>query len=631
MMLSRSLIEQILLGPMIGMRFTQDSAILPEVWLAFAAEPGRRSSLLLTPFRNDSSGRLARRIAAGLEGNEANGNSVRDVAYIDAVVAVDLTLDEVLRFVLPITQWWEQHATKLREKRGADWLSNAALAGAVSKVLADPDGRALAPELPDDIARILVLVALILLDRQDADDRRRERARGEARPRRRSIEERLNSSSGRRDVIRRASELLVNAHWTEELRSARAHEERSFAPTHPAEFSERVFLVSLNRPVFAATERSVPAIKADAAMRLFRIDCSALTWAVIDSGIDAQHPAFSLPEGSRVREIYDFSRIRSILSIDRIFSDSDRSDLIAELAQESGLPVPDVERRLAYLRHDVDLSRMVDWNLVGPLLKRPLNTPPYSDHGTHVAGVLGAKEVPEEGMGVCPDIQLLDIRVLSATIEDMEFAVVAALQFVRYLNETSGYMAVHGVNMSLSIPHDIRNYACGRTPVCEEAARLCASGVVVVAAAGNLGWQSMDGEKSAFSRYNAISITDPGNAEAVITVGSTHRFRPHSYGVSYFSSRGPTGDGRNKPDLVAPGEKIRSTLPDGEWGTKDGTSMAAPHVSGAAALLMGRYNELIGDPARIKHILCESATDLGRERYFQGAGMLDVLRALQSI
>jgi serine protease AprX len=59
--------------------------------------------------------------------------------------------------------------------------------------------------------------------------------------------------------------------------------------------------------------------------------------------------------------------------------------------------------------------------------------------------------------------------------------------------------------------------------------------------------------------------------------------------------------------------------------------MAAPHVSGAAALLMGRYNELIGDPARIKHILCESATDLGRERYFQGAGMLDVLRALQSI
>ena len=59
--------------------------------------------------------------------------------------------------------------------------------------------------------------------------------------------------------------------------------------------------------------------------------------------------------------------------------------------------------------------------------------------------------------------------------------------------------------------------------------------------------------------------------------------------------------------------------------------MAAPHVSGAAAILMARHIELIGEPQKIKRILCETATDLGRERYFQGAGMLDVLRALQSV
>jgi hypothetical protein len=59
--------------------------------------------------------------------------------------------------------------------------------------------------------------------------------------------------------------------------------------------------------------------------------------------------------------------------------------------------------------------------------------------------------------------------------------------------------------------------------------------------------------------------------------------------------------------------------------------MAAPHVSGAAAMLMARYDELIGNPQRIKQILCESATDLGRERTFQGHGMLDVLRAFQRI
>jgi serine protease AprX len=63
----------------------------------------------------------------------------------------------------------------------------------------------------------------------------------------------------------------------------------------------------------------------------------------------------------------------------------------------------------------------------------------------------------------------------------------------------------------------------------------------------------------------------------------------------------------------------------------DGTSMAAPHVSGAAALLMARHRELLGNPQRIKEILCRTATDLGREKYFQGSGMVDVLRALQSV
>jgi subtilisin family serine protease len=157
------------------------------------------------------------------------------------------------------------------------------------------------------------------------------------------------------------------------------------------------------------------------------------------------------------------------------------------------------------------------------------------------------------------------------------------------------------------------------------------SGIVVVAAAGNSGYQSYVTRAGSYEGYAALTITDPGNADGVITVGSTHRTSPHTYGVSFFSSRGPTGDGRPKPDLVAPGERICSPMRDNLWGDLDGTSMAAPHVSGAAAMLMSRYPELVGQPRRIKQILCESATDLGRERAFQGYGMLDVLRAFQSI
>jgi subtilisin family serine protease len=135
--------------------------------------------------------------------------------------------------------------------------------------------------------------------------------------------------------------------------------------------------------------------------------------------------------------------------------------------------------------------------------------------------------------------------------------------------------------------------------------------------------------------FRALSITDPGNSESVITVGATHRDKPHTYGVSYFSSRGPTGDGRFKPDILGPGEKILSSVIGGDefenTARMDGTSMAAPHVSGAAALLLCKHKELIGQPLKVKEVLCKSAVDLGRDRYFQGYGMVDVLRALQSI
>ena len=103
----------------------------------------------------------------------------------------------------------------------------------------------------------------------------------------------------------------------------------------------------------------------------------------------------------------------------------------------------------------------------------------------------------------------------------------AALQFVRFLNSTNDYVAVHGVNLSLSIPHDIANYACGRTPVCDECERVVSAGVVVVAAAGNQGYRKYTTEEGTTTEaYNSISITDPGNADTIRQHGRSHGVRP---------------------------------------------------------------------------------------------------------
>jgi serine protease AprX len=621
----RALVEHMLLGPPDDRRQLQDSPILGDVWIAFASRPDQAIDLLITPYKD----KTASTVALTLE--ERLGSDRKDdpnIAFLQGIIAARLYFDEILRAVVPMTDWWRSARTQqelqiyLDPEDGPGRLNRA-----VSHVLgvAQQWNRALRPAERDRCAALDRYVALAGLVLWAARQRPSKRQRS----------------------TKSAEEAFADALKTVRAQAIADQLIELFDDIQALEPADRlVFQISRNRTASTAIARSVPAVKGDAARRLFAVDCSKIAWAVVDSGIDRSHPAFLSADGkeNRVRKSFDFTQLRRIVSLSNTRPAVRKSNL--ERLGQTGRKLPeDAEEILLKLADDARQERRVNWSLVEKLVTLEGDEAPPSDHGTHVAGILGANKAgavsatqqAENGPmascedGMCPDITLYDFRVLAPDLQDTEFAVIAALQYIRFLNERYRYTTIHGVNLSLSIRHDVRNYACGRTPVCVECEQLVESGIVVVAAAGNLGYHSFETKNGAYEGYAALSLTDPGNADGVITVGSTHRYSPHTYGVSFFSSRGPTGDGRPKPDLVAPGERICGPLPGPHWGDLDGTSMAAPHVSGAAAMLMARYSELIGQPRRIKRILCESATDLGRERNFQGHGMLDVLRAFQSI
>jgi subtilisin family serine protease len=643
--LERWLIEELMFGSGRVRRFTQDSPVLPDVWLEYAIDPGNfpqrltrltsktdprpAVNLLLAPYREVRVGEvqqvLRERVAATREkaawSVAHDANARLRIVYNQSTVAATLFFEDLVRAVIPMTDWWQ----RLADKFELDNLQFPDVQKVLAKSVCDPEHappRAGQPKVPSDVLWLIRVVGAIALVH-----------RGKALP-----PVFLDKHAG--PAAAKESDWLLLVEEVADLMKG-VHERDAPCLVHS---------IALNRVATPTISGSRQAVKADAVERVFGVSCKDIRWAVIDSGIDATHPAFRKQrkakkgkpdepadapfsdDDTRVRATYDFSKIQQLL---------DPDENVDALVQGKSITGDELKKHTDRLGDALSSGMSIDWALLAPLLRithdatyAPQHIPRY-DHGTHVAGILGGNwdrgDADENVIGICPDIELYDLRILDDDGRGDEFTVMAALQFVRWLNSTNEYVAVHGVNMSLSIPHDVANYACGRTPVCEEAERVVSSGVVVVVAAGNQGYRRTTIEGVTSEAYNTISVTDPGNADLVITVGATHRARPHTYGVSYFSSRGPTGDGRLKPDLVAPGEKIMSALPNETSGVKDGTSMAAPHVSGAAALLMARYDELVGRPARIKQILRDSATDLGRERYFQGAGMLDILRALQSV
>jgi serine protease AprX len=285
-------------------------------------------------------------------------------------------------------------------------------------------------------------------------------------------------------------------------------------------------------------------------------------------------------------------------------------------------------------------------------------------HGTHVAGIVAGSgatsNVPGSShvlSGIAPNANLLDLRVLDANGSSNDSVVIAAIQTAVNLKNLYN---VRVINLSLGRPI---YESCTLDPLCEAAEAAWSEGVVVVAAAGNLG------------RNGYATVLSPGNSPHAITVGAmkTEQTYPRNDDqIASYSSKGPTYiDLTVKPDIVAPGNLVVSLLAPGsalanaypenvtgpgyystsatgtaEYMVLSGTSMATPVVSGTVALMLQKDPTLTPDTVKarlmltagktfpVSSVATDPTTGQSYSSYYDvftiGAGYVDIAAALSN-
>jgi len=235
-------------------------------------------------------------------------------------------------------------------------------------------------------------------------------------------------------------------------------------------------------------------------------------------------------------------------------------------------------------------------------------------HGTHVAGIAAGSGAASNGkyIGVAPEAELIPVKALNAIGLGFNSWIASGIEFATDAGADIISMSLGGPSDSELLKNAV-NYALD-------------NGVIVVISAGNSGANG----------FNTIGF--PGRMEKVITVGATD----DDDGLAFFSSKGPTNRLYLKPEIVAPGVDTCSAdlnsdnIFDTEcnnpsYAPNSGTSMSAPHVSGAAALIKQANPGY--DNADVKSILVGSAVEINSNlygEYYVGAGRLDILKAINS-
>jgi len=296
-------------------------------------------------------------------------------------------------------------------------------------------------------------------------------------------------------------------------------------------------------------------------------------------------------------EVYALENVKSkgvIQPAQKLTWNIDRVDAEISWTISTGDPV-----KVGVIDTGIDLShpdlkdniKQPGYNAINPL-KSPNDD---NGHGTHVAGIIAALNNSIGVIGVGPNIDLYAIKVLNASgsgylsdvIEGLDWAVNNGMQVV---------------NMSLGTSQDVQSFH-------DAIVNAYNAGVTIVAAAGNSG--GAVSYPAAYPEVIAVSATDINDQ------------------VPSWSSRGP------EVDLSAPGVNIYSTYKGQSYATLSGTSMAAPHVTGAAALIIDTKKcdlnlDSVCTPAEVQQRLEQTAIDLGTpgKDNLYGSGLVDVYNAL---
>ncbi|SDW97875.1 Serine protease, subtilisin family [Marininema mesophilum] len=239
-------------------------------------------------------------------------------------------------------------------------------------------------------------------------------------------------------------------------------------------------------------------------------------------------------------------------------------------------------------------------------------------HGTHVAGIISANGKLK---GVAPGASILAYRVFDKNGFSFTEDILAAIE--RAVKEKADV-----INLSLGYSD---NTTEDPTAIALDIAAL--KGTIPVVANGN------DGENGNWT------VTSPGTSREAISVGASTKGKSGKTAttasntkqerVADFSSKGPvTGSWAIKPDVIAPGKDITSTVRNGKYDTLYGTSMATPHVAGAAALVKQAHPDW--NVREIKAALANTATTLHDDKgkvypaYVQGSGRIDIPKAIDT-